>query len=212
MNKQKYIHTLAKYKTTHLNFINEPLSSALYPRRLLGLGDLLVAGLVVPTLAPHANVLATIMGTPLDLLHFIIGGRMGLLALHATPSHGNGHHRTLTLARGALRRGSLRWGWSWTPLFYSWRGVGILSPSSATLLGGGIPVVSLTLIEVLATALSWVGSSSATYAVAATAACSTYCPRMVCSVALSSATANSVVLKPAMLLGSTSEAALTNKS
>ena len=93
MNKQQYIHTPAEYKTTHLNFINEPLSSALYPRRLLGLGDLLVAGPVVPTLAPHVNMLATIIGAPLDLLHFIIGGRLGLLAFRATPSRGNGYQR-----------------------------------------------------------------------------------------------------------------------
>jgi len=99
----------AEYKTTHLNFINEPLSSVLYPRRLLGLGDLLVASLVVPTLAPYVNMLATIVGTPLDFLHFVVGGRLGLLALRATPSHGNGYHRTLTPARGALQRGSLRW-------------------------------------------------------------------------------------------------------
>jgi hypothetical protein len=55
---------LAEYKTTYLYFINEPLSSALYPCRLLGLGELFVAGPVVPTLAPHVNVLVTIVGTP----------------------------------------------------------------------------------------------------------------------------------------------------
>ena len=110
MNKQQYIHTPAEYKTTHLNFINEPLSSTLYPRRLLGLGDLLVAGPVVPTLAPYVNVLATITGTSVDFLHFVIGGRLSLLALRATPSHGNRYHRTLTPARGALWRGSLCWG------------------------------------------------------------------------------------------------------
>jgi len=96
VNKQQYIHTLAEYKTTHLNFINEPLSSALYPRRLLSLSELLVADPVVPTLAPHVNVLATIVGTPLDLLHFVIRGRLGNGALLATPSHGNWYHWTLT--------------------------------------------------------------------------------------------------------------------
>ena len=110
VNKQQYIHTPAEYKTTHLNFINEPLSSALYPRRLLGLGDLLMASPVVPTLAPHVNMLVTIVRTPLDFLHFVIGSRLGLLALRTTPSHGNEYHRTLTLARGALRHGSLRRG------------------------------------------------------------------------------------------------------
>jgi len=58
--------------TTHLNFFNEPLSSALYPCRLLSLGELFMAGPVVPTLAPHVNMLATIVGMPLDLLHLII--------------------------------------------------------------------------------------------------------------------------------------------
>jgi len=104
------MHIPAEYETTHLNFTNEPLSITLYPRRLLGLGDLLVAGLVVPALAPYVNVLATIMGTPLDLLHFVIGGRLGLLAFCATPNHGNGYQRTLTPARGALQCGSLHWG------------------------------------------------------------------------------------------------------
>ena len=150
MNKQQYIHTPAEHKTTHLNFINKPLSSALYPLGLLGLGNLLVAGPVVPKLAPHINMLATIVGAPLDFLHFIIGGRLGPLVLHATPSHGNGYQRTLTPARGAFWRGSLRWGWSWGPLFFRWRGVGTLSPSSATLLGG----VSSPLVGVLAPALS----------------------------------------------------------
>jgi hypothetical protein len=108
MNKPQCKHTLAEYKTTYLDFIDEPLGSALYPRRLLGLYELLVAGPVIPTLAPHVNMLATIVGAPLDLLHFIIGGRLGLLALRATPSGGNRYQRTLTPARGALRCRSLR--------------------------------------------------------------------------------------------------------
>ena len=116
-----YIYTPAEHKTTHLNFIDEPLGSALHPLCLLGLGDLLVAGPVIPALAPYINVLATVMGTPLNFLHFVIGDRLGLLALCATTSHGNGYHRTLTPARGALQRGSLRWGWSWGPLFFSQR-------------------------------------------------------------------------------------------
>ena len=56
---------------------------------------------VVPALAPHVNVLATILGTTLDLLHFIVGGRPGLLALRTTPGRGRRHHWTLTQARGA---------------------------------------------------------------------------------------------------------------
>jgi hypothetical protein len=39
VNKQQYIHILAKHKTTYLDFINEPLGSALYPCRLLSLVD-----------------------------------------------------------------------------------------------------------------------------------------------------------------------------
>jgi len=40
---------------------------------------------VVPALAPHVNVLATILGTTLDLLHFFVEGRLGLLALRTPP-------------------------------------------------------------------------------------------------------------------------------
>jgi len=72
VNKQQYIHILAKHKTTYLDYVDEPLGSVLYPCRLLGLGELFVADEVVPTLAPHENVLATIMGAPLDLFHFIV--------------------------------------------------------------------------------------------------------------------------------------------
>ena len=43
---------------------------------------------VVPALAPHVDVLATILETALDLLHFIVGGRPGLLALRTTPGRG----------------------------------------------------------------------------------------------------------------------------
>ena len=213
MNKPRYIYTytLAEHKTTHLDFIYEPLGSVLHPLHLLGLGDLLVAGRVIPALAPYINVLATITGTPLDFLHFIIRGRLGLLALCATPSHGNGSPWTLTPARGALQRGSLRRGWSWGPLFFSRRGDGTLSSSSTTLLGGGVPAVSSPLVGVLALALSWAGSSSATSATATTAGRSTSCSRTVCSAALSSETAGSVVLKPATLPGSTSEAALQRR-
>jgi len=41
---------------------------------------------VVPALAPHVNVLVTILGMTLDLLHFIVGGRLGLLARCTTPA------------------------------------------------------------------------------------------------------------------------------
>ena len=86
-----------------------------------------MAGPVVPTLAPHVNVLATIVGTPLDLLHFVIRGGLGLGASLATPSYCNGYHWTLTSARGALRCGSLRRDWSWFPLFFSRGGRDLVS-------------------------------------------------------------------------------------
>ena len=119
---KQYICILVECRTTHLNFVDEPLGSALYPCRLLGLGELFVTNEVVPTLAPHVNVLATIMGAPLDLLHFVVGGRLGLLARRATPSRGSGYQRTLTLTRGALWRRSLCPGWSLDFPLFSWRG------------------------------------------------------------------------------------------
>jgi len=63
VNNPWYIYS-NRNKTTYLNFTDEPLGSALYPLCLLDLGDLLVAGPMVPTLAPYVNVLATIVGTP----------------------------------------------------------------------------------------------------------------------------------------------------
>jgi len=120
MNKSWYIYTPAEYKTTHLNFIDEVLGSTLFPLRLLSFGDLLMAGPVVPTLAPYVNMLATIMGTPLDFLHFVIRCRSSLLAFCATPSHGNRYHRTLTSVRRALLRGSHRWSQRWGPAFFNW--------------------------------------------------------------------------------------------
>ena len=77
---------------------------------------------VVPTLAPHVNVLETIMGATLDFFYFIVGGRLGLLALCATPSRGHGYHWTLTPARGALWRRGFCSRWSRGPPFPSWRG------------------------------------------------------------------------------------------
>ena len=57
---------------------------------------------MVSTLAPHVNVLATVMGTALDFLYFVVGGCSGLFALRATPSRGHRYYRTLNSARGAL--------------------------------------------------------------------------------------------------------------
>jgi len=153
-NKQQCIYILAEHKNTYLDFFDKPLGSALYPGRLLGLGELFVTDEVVPTLAPHENVLATILGAPLDLLHLVVGGRLGLLTLHATPSRGNRYHRTLTPTRGALWRRSLRLGGVGALLSSAGRGVGALSPSSATLLGGGVLAASSSLTEVLALILA----------------------------------------------------------
>jgi len=97
-----------KCETTYLNFATEALGSALYPLRLLDLGDLFVTSPVVSTLAPYIDVLVAIVGTRLDLLHFIVGGRLSFLALCATPNHSNRYHRTLTSVRSAVLRGSLR--------------------------------------------------------------------------------------------------------
>jgi len=99
-----------KHEITYLNLVDKALGSVLHSLRILDLGDLLMAGLVVPTLAPYIDVLATIVGAPLDLLHLIDGDRISLLALCATPNHGRGHHRILTLVRSTLLRGSL-YGW-----------------------------------------------------------------------------------------------------
>ena len=96
-----------KCEITYLNLVDEALGSALHSLRLLDLGDLLMAGLVVLTMVPYIDVLATIVGAPLDLFHFIVGGRLSFLALCATPNHDRGHHRTITMVRSTLLRGSL---------------------------------------------------------------------------------------------------------
>jgi len=121
------------------------LGSALYPLRLLDLGDLLVAGLVVPMLAPYIDVLATIAGTPLDLLHFVVGGRPSFLAFYATPNHGIGYHRTLTSVRSALLCGSTG-ARDRAVSSSTGAGDGALFSSSTTLLGGGVPVVPSPLV------------------------------------------------------------------
>ena len=78
-----------------------------------------MASPVVPTLAPHIDMVASIVGTPLDLPHLIVGVRLGPLALCAPPHHGRGHHWPLTKVGSAFRCSSLdRWllhpsrGWS----------------------------------------------------------------------------------------------------
>jgi hypothetical protein len=47
-------------------------------------------------------MLATIMGTALDFLYLVVGGRSGLFALRSNSSRGHRYYQTLILARGAL--------------------------------------------------------------------------------------------------------------
>ena len=73
---------------------------------------------VVPALAPHVDVLATITGMTLDLLHFIVEGRPGLLVRRISPGRGRRHHWALIQARGAYWRSGLCSGRGWdSPLF-----------------------------------------------------------------------------------------------
>ena len=92
----------AAQKTTYLNLVNEPLGCALHPRGLLRLRKFFMTNEMVPALALHVNVLATILGTTLDLLRFVVGGRLGPFALRTTPSRGRSHHWTLVQAMGVL--------------------------------------------------------------------------------------------------------------
>ena len=74
-------------EVAYLNFVDKPLGGPLQSLRLFDFGDLLVASPVVSTLTPDINMLAPIMGVPLDLLHFIVGACLGLLAQGAPPNH-----------------------------------------------------------------------------------------------------------------------------
>ena len=127
------LYALTKCEGTYLNIANKTLGGPLHPLRLLDLGDLFVAGPVVSTLAPYTDTLASIVGAPLDLLHLVVGVRLGPLALCAPPHHGQGHHWSLTEVGSTLRRGSLdrrllqpSRGWSFVLLFCptAWWGSG----------------------------------------------------------------------------------------
>jgi hypothetical protein len=109
---------------------------------------------MVPTLAPHVNVLATIMGATLDFFYFVVGGRLGLLALCATPSRGHRYHWTLIPARGSFGEEVSARGGVGALLSLAIGGVMALSPSSATLLGEDILVASSSLAGVLAPVLA----------------------------------------------------------
>jgi len=87
--------------TTYLNLVDVPLSCALHPRGFLRLREFFMTNKMVPTLAPHVNMLATIMGTALDFFYFVVGGRPVLFALRATPSRSHRYYWTLISARGA---------------------------------------------------------------------------------------------------------------
>ena len=91
----------AAHRTTYLNLVHEAFSRTLHPHGLLRLRELLVTNKVVPVLAPHIDVLATITGTTLDLLHVVIRGLLWLLVRRTASGRGRGHHWSLVWARGA---------------------------------------------------------------------------------------------------------------
>jgi hypothetical protein len=101
---------LTKSEVTYLNLADKTFGGPLHPVCLLDLGDLFMAGPVVSTLAPNIDMLASIVGAPLDLFHLIV--RVCL------------HHWPLTKDRSTLRCSSLDMrlpypsrGWSSVPLF-----------------------------------------------------------------------------------------------
>ena len=87
------------------------------------------------------------------------------------------------------------------------RGVGTLSSSPTTLLGGGVLVAPSSLVGVLAAALTGTGCSSALVAAVVTAGCS-----VACGAASPTAAAGSAVLCSATWSGLTSDAALVNET
>ena len=68
------------------------LGGPLHPIRLIDFGDFFMTSPVVPTLMPDIDMLAPVVGAPLDLIHFIVGVRLGPFALCTPPYHGRGHH------------------------------------------------------------------------------------------------------------------------
>jgi hypothetical protein len=124
---------------------------------------------VVPALAPHVDVLATITGTTLDLLHFIVGGRPGLLARRTAPSRGRRHHWTLIQARGPSGEETPARGGVGTLPSSARGGVEARLSSSTALLRGGVLTASPSLIGVPAVALAGAGCSSALSATVVTA-------------------------------------------
>jgi len=161
---------------------------------------------VVPALAPHVDVLAAVTGTTLDLLHVIVRGLPGLL-IHCTPP---APVAGITgpwsrLGEPAGEEASARGGVG-TPHSLA-GGVGTLSSSPTTLLGGGVLAASSSLIGVLAAALAGAVCSSALVAAVVTAGCS-----VACGAASPTAATGSAVLCSATWSGSTSDAALDNET
>jgi len=165
-----------------------------------------VSNEVVPALAPHVDVLAAVTGTTLDLLHVVVRGRPGLLVRCTTAGRGRRHHWPLVQARGAYGRRGLYPGRCWDPLSPA-GGVGTLSSSPTTLLGGGVLAASSSLVGVLAAALAGTGCSLALVAAAVTAGCS-----VACGAASPMAATCSAVLCSATWSGLTSDAALNNET
>jgi len=135
-----------KCEISYLNLVDEALGSALHSLRLLDLGDLLKAGLVVPTLAPYIDVLVTIVGVPLDLYHLIVRDRLAPSPSTLPPTTVEGIIGPLPWS-GAPSCVEASTGGSSTQA-----GDGVLFSSSATLLDWGVPTVPSSLIGALVSA------------------------------------------------------------
>ena len=157
-------------------------------------------------------MLATIVGAPLDLFHFVVGDRLSLLAFYATPSTVEGIIGPFPWS-GAPSYVGASTGAGDGALFSSTGvGDGALFFSSTTLLGGGVPAVPSPLVGVLISALSRAGSS-ATLSIVGTAAgcatgCATGCSGVVCLATIYSSVTGLVGPEPKIMSGSTSEAVL----
>ena len=143
-----------KHKITYLNLVDEALDSTLHSLCLLDLGDLLMGGPVVPTLAPYIDVLATIMGAPWISSTSSLETAWVRLSSALPP----------TMAKGTI--GPLPW--AGTPFYVdasiggssTRAGDGALFSSSTTLLSGVVPTVPSSLVGVLVSAPSRAGSSA----------------------------------------------------
>ena len=164
---------------------------------------------MVPTLAPHVNVLATIMGATLDFFNLVVGGCLSPLALCAPlavvigitgplPRPGEPFGEEVS-ARGGVG----------TLLSSVGGGVGALSSSSATLLGGGVLAAYSSPSGVPALVFAGAGCSSAVSAPTTSMGHPSVPSWVVYGAASSTTTTGSAVFWPAMLSGSTSDATLT---